>query len=465
MAQVLVVADDLTGGNGAAAMFAEAGLRTATVRTAGRDDALADMAAAYDVVIASVDCRHAGPDVAARLVARAVRAGWPARLVCNRIDTTLRGNVGATTEALLSQVRSLASGHVVALCAPAYPAAGRHTIGGTQLLHGRRLEETEVARDARTPMRTSDVAGILRAQADLAVSTVPLALVTGPPDDLVAAIRAALAGDADVLVVDATTDEHLERLAAAAVRAGDGSDTVWVTADPGPASVAMARALGIGADHPVPPLLVVSGSVTVLTRRQLAHLVADREAAVHLAPPGRDGQPVPDEEATASLLEEVLAAAEPGAVVVLATAMDDRDLRSVTSEEADEIPRVLDKAVRRALESHDVDGILATGGDVSTAVIGELGARGVAISGQVEPLAVAGSLVGGPWAGLQLVTKGGLVGGLDTVVTCVDHLRRTAEIRRHHVAPGEDPHPAGDDSDDSDDSDHNDHNDHSDRTE
>ena len=456
MAQVLVVADDLTGANGAAAMFAEAGLRTATVRTAGRDDALADMAASYDVVVASVDCRHAGPDTAARRVAQAVRAGWPARLVCNRIDTTLRGNVGATTAALLTEVRSLTSGHVVVLCAPAHPAAGRHTIGGTQLLNGRRLEETEVAEDARTPMRTSDVTRILRSQAELAVSTLALALVTGGADDLVAAIRSALAGDADVLVVDATTEEHLARLASAAVRATDGTETTWVTTDPGPASVAMARALGIGADHPEPPLLVVSGSVTALTRRQLAHLATDRDVALHLAPRGSEGHAVPDEDATASLLDDVLTAADPGAVVVLATAVEDRDLHSVTAEEADEIPRVLARAVRRALESHDVDGILATGGDVSTALIGELGARGVAVSGQVEPLAVAGSLVGGPWAGLELVTKGGLVGDLGTVVACVDHLRRTAEIRRHHVAPGEARLPRSDDSE---------HTQHSDRTE
>jgi uncharacterized protein YgbK (DUF1537 family) len=113
--------------------------------------------------------------------------------------------------------------------------------------------------------------------------------------------------------------------------------------------------------------------------------------------------------------------------------VEDRDVRTVTAREAEEIPRVLARAVRRALESHGVDGILATGGEVSAALIGELEARGVAVSGEVEPLAVAGSLVGGPWAGLQLVTKGGLVGDAGTVLACVEHLRRTAEIRRHHV--------------------------------
>lgn len=436
MAQVLVVADDLTGANAAAAGFARSGLRAATAHTARRVDVIAEMVSRFDVVVASADCRHATPAVAAERVAAAVRAGWPARLVCNRVDTTLRGNVGATTAALLSQVRELSSSRVVALCAPAHPAAGRHTIGGTQLLGGRRLEETEVARDARTPVSTSDVTGILRSQADLVVSAVPLAAVTDRREALVGVIRQALSDGAEVLVADATTEEHLERLAVAAVEATTGTATVWVTVDPGPASVAMARALGLGPDHQEAPILVVSGSATALTRGQLRRLSTDRGAGVHRAP-GRGGGAVPDVDATAALCDELLARAVPGEVIVVATAVDDGDLSQVGAEEAAEIPRALARAVRRNLERHTVDGILATGGDVTSALLEELGSHGLAISGEVEPLAVVGSVVGGPWDGLQVVTKGGLVGDAGTAVACVDHLRRAAEIQRHQVALAE----------------------------
>ncbi|MEP7191905.1 MAG: four-carbon acid sugar kinase family protein [Actinomycetota bacterium] len=436
MADVLVVADDLTGANAAAAGFARAGLRAVTVRAAERADVVAEMVSRFDVVVATTESRHAAPEIATERVAAAVRAGWPAQLVCNRIDTTLRGNVGATTKAVLDEVKALTGGRVVVLCAPAHPAAGRHTIGGTQLLDGRRLEDTEVARDARNPMATSDVVGVLSQQVQVSATLIPLSAVTGNQAALVAAIREALDAGVEVLVVDATTVEHLDRIASAAVEASKDLPLVWVTSDPGPASVAMARALGLVRKSAGAPLLVVSGSATQLTRTQLAQLGALPQTRLHRAP-GVDGGAVPDIDRTTALLDEALSAAGPDDVVVIATAVDESDVREVTLEQAEEIPVALAKAVRRNLEMHRVDGIFSTGGDVTAALLAELGSHGLEISGEVVPLAVAGTLVGGGWDGLQVVTKGGLVGDAHTTVVCVDHLRRNAGQYRQQVASAE----------------------------
>lgn len=436
MADVLVVADDLTGANAAAAGFARAGLRAVTVRAAERADVVAEMVSRFDVVVATTESRHAAPGIAQERVAAAVRAGWPARLVCNRIDTTLRGNVGATTKAVLDEVRALTGGRVVVLCAPAHPAAGRHTIGGTQLLGGRRLEDTEVARDARNPMTTSDIGEVLRQQADVKITLIPMSTVTGTDASLVAAFREALDADVEVLVVDATTVEHLDRIASAAVEASTDLALIWVTSDPGPTSVAMARALGLEQKSTAAPLLVVSGSATQLTRTQLAQLAALPHARL-LRTPGVDGGAVPDVDATTALLDEALSAAGPGDVVVIATAVDESDIQELNLEQAEEIPVALARAVRRNLEMHTVDGIFTTGGDVTAAVLAELGSHGLEISDEIVPLAVAGTLVGGGWDGLQIVTKGGLVGDAHTSVACVDHLRANADQHRLQVASAE----------------------------
>ncbi len=74
---------------------------------------------------------------------------------------------------------------------------------------------------------------------------------------------------------------------------------------------------------------------------------------------------------------------------------------------------------------------------MTAAVLARLGSHGLEISEEVVPLAVAGSVVGGPWDGLQVVTKGGLVGDAGTTVACLDHLRRTVELNRRHVASAE----------------------------
>lgn len=431
---MLVVADDLTGANAAAAGFARSGFRAATASAAQRADVVAEMVSRFDVVVATTDSRHLDPAVAADRVAGVVRAGWPARLVCNRIDTTLRGNIGATTRAVADEVAAASGARVVVLCAPAHPAADRQTIGGMQLLGGRRLEETEVARDARTPIHTSDVVELLHGQTDLAVAVVQLASVTGGRDALVEEVRRALDGGVDVVVSDATTEEHLDRVAEACVTATAGTDIVWATSDPGPASVALARALGLGGSAAGSPLLVVSGSATELTRTQLQRLTTERDTVTRRTV--GDGA-VPDIDATTKILDEALTGADPQDVVVLATVLDASDLRKPTAAEADEIPRALARAVRRNLESHAVDGLFTTGGDVTAAVLAELGSHGLEISGEVVPLAVAGSLVGGPWDGLPVVTKGGLVGDTGTTVACIDHLRRNADVHRRQVSAAE----------------------------
>ena len=435
MADVLVVADDLTGANAAAAGFARSGFRSVTASAGERADVVAEMVSRFDVVVATTDSRHLDPAEAARRVAAVVRAGWPARLVCNRIDTTLRGNIGATTRAMLDEVAAASDGaRVVVLCAPAHPAAERQTIGGVQLLGGRRLEETEVARDARTPVRTSDVVELLRGQADLVVAAVPLGLVTGDEPALVDEVRRVLAEGVDVVVADATTEEHLDRVTAACVAASEGTGVVWAASDPGPASVALAKALGLGGSAEGAPLLAVSGSATELTRTQLQQLALERGALTHRAV--RDGA-VPDVDATTRLLDEALSAAGPKDVVVLATALDESDLCRPTAEEADEIPRALARAVRRNLEAHAIDGLFTTGGDVTAALLAELGSHGLEISDELGPLAVAGTLVGGPWDGLPIVTKGGLVGDPSTTIACIDHLRRNADAHRRQVTAGE----------------------------
>lgn len=428
---VLLTADDLTGGNAAAAGFARAGMRAVTVSTGQRAKLVPEFAERFDAIVVNTDSRHCSPAEAADRVSEVIHAAWPATLVCNRIDSTLRGNVGATTAAALRAVAAESGRRAVAFCAPAHPKAGRHTVQGTQLLDGSRLEETELARDPRSPVQTSDIAALLRDQADLHVAHLPLATVTGDGDELRAVITGLLADGVDVVVADALTVDHLDRAAAAAVAAG-GESVVWVGVDPGPASLSLATALGITGRAEGDPVLVVSGSATELTRSQLARLAAEHPVRV-VRPVTTGSGLLPDVEATADALTSALAEAAPGDVVLLATVLDDTDVVQIGPVDAERLPHELASCVRRALERRRVDGLFTTGGDVTAALLAELAADGLDVEDELVPLAVAGTLVGGPWEGLPIVTKGGLIGDAHTIVGCVEHLRRAAEAVRRQV--------------------------------
>lgn len=430
MARVLVVADDLTGANACAAGFARAGMRAVTLGYPHHWEVVAEFHPRFDVIVVTTDSRHAPAEEARESVVRAVRAGWPVDLMSTRIDTTLRGNVGVSARAMITAAREHTDRRVVALCLPAHPAAGRVTVEGHQLLAGRRLEHTELAHDPRSPVDTSDVAAVLRRGTDLVVRPLPLHLVTGPADELTDALRDLLRDEVDVVVADAMTTEHLADVAAAAVRADP--EAYWVTVDPGPGAVAMAAALGMHGSSGPGPLLAVSGSATALTRSQLRRLVTERPCRVVRPTPVPDSA-VPDVDATVAAVLEALGSAGPGEIVLLATVLEGEDLRQLTPEEAGALPAALGRVTRRVLQEARVDGLFTTGGDVTAAVLRELDGQGLEVEDEVVPLAVAGEIVAGPWAGLPVVTKGGLVGDAGTTVLCTDRLAEMARGRMRSV--------------------------------
>lgn len=85
------------------------------------------------------------------------------------------------------------------------------------------------------------------------------------------------------------------------------------------------------------------------------------------------------------------------------------------------------------LQETGVDGVYTTGGDITAAVLHELNGQGLEVEDEVVPLAVAGEIVSGPWAGLPMVTKGGLVGDTGTTVLCLDRLAAMAKDRMRSV--------------------------------
>jgi D-threonate/D-erythronate kinase len=394
MTEVLVVADDLTGGNATGALFARRGLRTVTVSDvahAGRH--------AADVVVVNTQTRHVSAELAAAAVRRAVEAVPGARLMVKRVDTTLRGNVGAELEAALTIVRRRWP-TARALFVPAYPAADRTTVDGIHLIDGVPVAETDAGRDPFRPVRTSRPAELLRAQTRLSASEITLATVRAGQDVLARALEEA--GAADIVICDAVTTADLTALADAA------AERVWLSVDSGPFGAALAAAKGIGGTPK--PVVIIAGSATGRTHEQLARterVLGARFVNLH-----------PDDLDPGGLHRGLAALLADTAIAGIRVARGPMDAGL-----AAEITGTLGEVARRVIASQRVGGVYATGGDVSAAVVDALGAEGFAVETEVRPLAVAGRLVGGPNHGLPFAAKGGLIGDVGAAVDCVEHLR------------------------------------------
>jgi D-threonate/D-erythronate kinase len=387
--RVGVVADDLTGAADGGVQLARAGYRTAV---AFHGAPVPGDGAALDAVVLDTDSRALAPEPARARVRDAMRAVATAPIVLKKIDSTLRGHVGAEVAAALD-----ASGRRVAVVAPAFPAEGRTTGGGVQLLDGEAVHRTQFARDPVAPVREAHLPTLLAGEGLGDVRHV------GAGD--AAGLAAALAG-ARCVVADAHADADLE----AVVRAvADPAGVLWI------GSAGLARALG--AVHPGPGLavqepgddteprvLVVAGSASDVAREQVERIVASGVAAAGLSP-GALGAGAA--EACAALAADALRDAR---VCVV---------HPVGEGEGPDLPRriatALGEVAGRLADAGLVTALVLTGGETAVTVARRLGGTGLRVDDELEPGVPLGRLLGPrPY---RVVTKAGGFGSPDVLRT------------------------------------------------
>ena len=168
MIKLAVIADDLTGANDTALQFAKRNIRSSV--KIDLINGARELHDAAEVVIADSDSRDLDAAAAyekVREICLRMQVLHPAH-VFKKIDSTLRGNLGA-------EIRAAADVFApeLVIIAPAYPHIGRTTAGGHQLMDGVPLDLTEIANAPKTPVRESFIPAILAKQAP----GVPLAVL------------------------------------------------------------------------------------------------------------------------------------------------------------------------------------------------------------------------------------------------------------------------------------------------
>jgi D-threonate/D-erythronate kinase len=394
MPTIAVIADDLTGAADTGVQLVHAGYRTAVFFSPSGvlDD--------FDAVSFDTDSRTMPAGFAAKRVLEAAHVAREARVVYKKLDSTLRGNVAAEHAAALGAAR-----RDLAVVAPAFPAAGRTTVDGTQLVNGVPVDETEMRKDPRTPVREAHVPTLL-ADAFSSVGALSVEDLADPER-----VRTTLE-DNECVVADAERDEDLEALVRAVP---DPARVLWA----GSAGLALALGSVYPGPHagdagmrskPARPVLVVIGSLSGVAREQLRRLV--REYG-EIAVPVRAGS-----------LERAVAAVR--------EALSGRACAVVHSPEEMSASRgpvlgPLAEVAARLSEEGLFEGLVLTGGATAVRVARRLGAAGIRLQGEVETGVPVGTLIGPkPY---PVVTKAGGFGGPDTLVGAVEALAQSEEVR------------------------------------
>jgi uncharacterized protein YgbK (DUF1537 family) len=354
-----IVADDLTGACDTGTLFAGRGPVPVTVWPRRAVEAAVRV---VDTESRALPAAEAAGRVAA-VAGRARTGSW-----FKKIDSTLRGPIGAEVDALLRT-----TGIATAIVCPAFPAQGRVVLDRVLLVGGVPVADTPIGRDPQFAGSGSSVVEILRAQLDRALAWIPIDQLRAGSEPLAARLGR-LAGT--TIVADAETDGDLDALVDAALAV---TPTPLLVGAAGLAR-ALASRLGVLAERvelPAGPRwLIVAGSRHPATRRQL------REARA-------------------------------AGLTVLATA------ERAAESRPDALGRLVEQAVA-ALERERWDGVIVTGGETAAALWSALGAERIDLVGAPAPGLALGHLrVPGREHPIPLLTKAGGFGAPDLLVSLV----------------------------------------------
>ncbi|GAA2179870.1 four-carbon acid sugar kinase family protein [Brooklawnia cerclae] len=441
-----IVADDVTGATTVAALLAHAGVSNAVLLDPSYCQG--DEGSGYDAVVVSTDSRALLPEEARVRVAAATRSLLEAgaTLFSKRTDTTSRGGIGYEVEGMLSQLDE----DYVAVLVPAMPQSKRIVVGGYSLIDSVMLEFTGVATDVRTPVHESHLPTLIGSQLTQELEHISICDVLGGEQSLIRRFTEARSQGCRVFLADAASLADVELIARVLVGLG------WkvVCVDPGPFTQAFALASGITTHAKVdkPPLrtepqpyergtaVVVVGSATAVTNTQMRSLL-DQEGSVALsvriAPLVCGGQRLREEsERVLAELDRSWDESRPPRVVVVGLESSLTgclvDIDRIETEAGIErgvgaanVAARLGQIGREVIDrigGARLAGTYFTGGDVMVNTCHAMEAKGLSLEGYVIPQADQGRIVGGPFAGLPVVGKGGLTGGPLTAIHIVNRL-------------------------------------------
>jgi len=255
MPKLFIIADDLTGAIDTGVQVAKHAVPTVVIPDLMDRPEISS----FDTVVVNTESRHCSADCAASAVSSAVEFGSTQGTLFyyKKTDSSLRGNLGSEFNALMQ-----ATGNRKLMFIPAYPKMHRTTREGKQYVKGVAVHESEFARDPLNPLRTADIASLIRRQVDVPTHTIRISQLPNLKTE-----------DDGIYIFDCDSDADMPSLADALRRTGcvkllAGSAGF---ADYLPSLLDLTTAVELN-DEPdaATPMLIVNGSLNSVSQKQVS---------------------------------------------------------------------------------------------------------------------------------------------------------------------------------------------------
>jgi len=429
----LLIADDLTGGADTGAQFAKRGFNTLLISFKEGLNIDFSQYRERDVLVVNTDSRGSSPDKAFGLVSSLLK-NYDEELfpvVYKKIDSTLRGNIGYETDAILRETNIS-----VGFMTPSFPEQERTVVDGVLMVWGKPLALTEASSDAAAPVRESCVYKLVEQQSRHKVGWIDLAHVASGSKELREAVKREQEKGNRILIFDALHRSDLTHIADVAFGMDEKPLFIGSAGLAEEVAKKLSPSRGETVSH-IPRrrtksfnhIFIVSGSASSVTHEQLKRVEQRRgipsfQLSKLLLMTGEQGRQRQENNLSSSIGSSL---AQGHAVFRVCPE------RLLSKDSGDipihlEIPKRLGHIGFAALEKSNVDirdlAVIVTGGDTAMSFFHLLGADGVEIRGEILKGIVMGHLIGGKWNGLTVITKAGAFGRENALEEIVDILER-----------------------------------------
>ena len=434
MVRSVVIADDLTGANATGVMLKKMGYRTSTLmQREGIDIRTIDDC---DCITFTTDSRGVDREEAYKRVYQTTTMSRNKNvlLYSNRIDSTLRGNLGSETDAMLDALGD----EYIAYVVPCAPASGRITVGGYMLVNGIILSRTEAAFDPKTPIIDSRVVQIFQDQTRNKTGHIDMHDLTQGIEYLKEKIQKKIEEGVRILIFDSITPEDIDLISDAAI----GCRKPFIAVDPGAFTASLCSKLIRTSDQDShAKILTVVGSVNPVAKTQMETLWLSQPVYNTFA---KTEEFLKDEESKEKEIQRVIAdiTDHTDAFEILGVTGDGInpenriDLPRIAGEKgmtvdelSDQINEAFAEIAWRLMKAEPrFGGCYTSGGDITASVCKRFGALGIHLKDEVIPLAACGRFIRGDFPGKWIVTKGGMTGNPDGINICIQKLKTMLNI-------------------------------------
>lgn len=434
MAQCVVIADDLTGANATGVLLKKSNYNAYTVLNSERLDL--KLLSDSDCIIYPTDSRAIEASIAYNRVYNVAKLlkNDNIKVYSKRIDSTLRGNLGSETDAILDALGE----DYIAIAAPCFPEANRIVSGGYMLVNTVPLHKTAAATDPKNPVRTSSVREVFEMQTKYPVASLFIGDIMKGSKHIAGKIKEFKQEGIRIIIFDCISKEDLDVISSGVIESG----IKFVAVDPGTFTAAISRKLiAPNESKSKNKVLATIGSVNEVAKLQVDELLLAQnvfnvyvDTRELVESEGRRNKEI------ARVVHEIIgncADYEVCTVIGDGIMPENRlDLDSYarrfgvsTEDVSNHINNSLAEITYQILTNNaDFKGLYTSGGDITVAISKRFQTYGIKLLDEVVPLASYGEFIGGDFHGLNVVTKGGMAGDKNTLNQCIHYLKEKLYI-------------------------------------